>query len=318
MTAPTGPMPPGASRALSAPIPASSAASTEGPASAEEPASADDPGLSRGRLDGAAFGVRRPGHDQQAASRLEGPVDEGVHGRQAQVRMNGQGVGAERGVRPQEGLGVRVVGRSHVAALGVDDHQQTRTARVGDEPLTGSGIPASRAARRRPPGVSTTTWIEPLAASRTISANRSRPSGVSSVTPQRSSTSPYWSIPQHSGPNVARVFSKRAAKVGVARFHSADRAFCRVVDTAVMPGAQERAIAHLASLAAGGPARPIVAGHAAFSPRPAHGQECQSWSGWRGQGLPVAVRDRDQQWRPDRTSWRRPLAVGKPDLRRRL
>jgi steroid delta-isomerase-like uncharacterized protein len=88
-----------------------------------------------GGLDIAAFGIGRPGHHEEAASRLLGAGDQGAHGAHTEIGMDGEGVGSQGGAGPQVGLGVGVVGGPHVTPLGVYDNQQACAARFGDQPL---------------------------------------------------------------------------------------------------------------------------------------------------------------------------------------
>ena len=152
ITAPTGPSSPGASRALRAPISRSSSASTvrrsgrqRGPASKPSPLGTGvvrrdrRPRQRRGRrqrrLNGAALGIRRARHDQQAAARLCGPGDKRPHRAEAEVGMDGDRVGRERGALAQVRLGVGVVRRPDVAALDIEDDEQPGAAGPCDQPV---------------------------------------------------------------------------------------------------------------------------------------------------------------------------------------
>src|SRR6476469_332425 len=87
-------------------------------------------------LDVGAAGVRGAGEHEQAGAVAAGG-QEGREGVAAHVRSHGQGVGhrplAVPGVQP--GLGVGGAGRADIAALGVDDHQQTGLACQLADPL---------------------------------------------------------------------------------------------------------------------------------------------------------------------------------------
>jgi hypothetical protein len=87
-----------------------------------------------GGLDSSSFRVGGAGDDQQAATGLVGTGDEGVHGRQPQVRVDGDGVGLQRSTRTEKCLRVGIVGTADVSALGVQDDQQPCAPRVRDEP----------------------------------------------------------------------------------------------------------------------------------------------------------------------------------------
>jgi hypothetical protein len=71
---------------------------------------------------------RPSGFDERVTTSRQLPASwaretKGVHSAQAEVGMDGEGVGSEGGVRPQVGLGIGVVGGSDVAPFGVHDHQ---------------------------------------------------------------------------------------------------------------------------------------------------------------------------------------------------
>lgn len=93
-------------------------------------------------------------------------------------------------------------------------------------------------------------------------------------------------------------------------------------DTAAMSSdaprtAQGRALGHVAALSSGPPLEPRLRVTLNFHPdRPAQGKPILE--ALAEGGVYLAVRHRDEQWWTDRPPGRRPVAVGKPDLRWRL
>ena len=88
----------------------------------------------KGGLDSPTFRVGGTGHYQQAASGLLGSRDEGPHRLQPEIGVNGECVGFQRCARTEERLRVGVVGAADVAALRVQDDEQSGAAGVGDQP----------------------------------------------------------------------------------------------------------------------------------------------------------------------------------------
>ena len=87
-----------------------------------------------GGLDSPSFRVGGTGDDQQAAPGLVGAGDEGVHGGQPEIRVNGDGVGLQRSAGAEEGLRIGLIGTADVTALDVQDDQQPRAPCLRDEP----------------------------------------------------------------------------------------------------------------------------------------------------------------------------------------
>jgi hypothetical protein len=91
-----------------------------------------------GRLHRPSFRIRRASHDQQAATRLHRTGHECIHCTEAEVRVNRERVDFHRRTRTEIGLGVRLVRRAHIPALGIKDRQQSCSANVFDQPRQGT------------------------------------------------------------------------------------------------------------------------------------------------------------------------------------
>ena len=123
-TAPTGPMPPGATRSLCCVI------------SSHRYCATLVPGVTCAFWISAPFGVRRQHDREQRAARLLHALEERRERAEAEIRMHRDGVGVHRAVRTEQRAGVRGVGRADVAALDVEQGQAAervdRTDDVGE------------------------------------------------------------------------------------------------------------------------------------------------------------------------------------------
>ena len=105
------------------------------------------------RLDRPSLRVGRSGDDEQAAAGLVGAGDECAHGPESKVGVDSKGVSGERRVGSEVRLSVGIVRGSDISPLGIQDDQESVPLGFGESGAGASGSLATRAARRRLPGV---------------------------------------------------------------------------------------------------------------------------------------------------------------------